>query len=158
MHQTVGVSEWFGIIIAALALALSILTWITQYRRQVTAERRADVTVFFHWLQSMAHVEIPGHEPVSAGYHLVLLNRGPAGAREVTLTLRDAKGRNLKLLDLDQSELPLSVLDVDGRYPIPFVYEPFSRHARRFEATLTWTDGHGEQKRVVPLRRGQLPD
>jgi hypothetical protein len=157
LQQTKPVSDWLGVIIAGLALALSITTWALQYRRSATAERRADVTVFFHWLTSMARVEIPGHESVSAGYHLVISNRGPATAREVSLTLRDAQARTLELLDLHPDELPLSVLDVSGRYPIPFVYEPFSRHARRFEATLTWTDARGPQSRIVPLRRGQVP-
>ena len=131
--------------------------WFAQHRRQVALERLADISVYFHWLSSMARVEIPGGEHVSAGYHLVLLNRGPAAAERVALILKDAQGRTLKLLDLHPDELPLSVLDVNGSYPIPFVYEPVSRHARRFEVTLTWTDGHGQHKRIVPLRRGQVP-
>ncbi len=150
-------SDWIGIIIAGLALALSIFTWLVQYRRQLAVERRAEVTVFFHWLSSKALVEEPQHGPISVGYHIVLQNRGPAAAWEVLLTIRDARRRTLTLIDLQPNELPLSVLDVNASYPIPFAYEPFLRHARRFEATLSWTDGDGPHERTVPLRRGQLP-
>jgi hypothetical protein len=157
MPKTVWVNDWIGVLIAGLAFALSAATWFLQYRRQVLAERRADVTVSFHWLTNMARVEISGRAPLTAGYHLVLSNRGPAAARSVSLTLKDSGGRMLTLLDLERDELPLPVLDANGRYPIPFLYEPFTRHARRFEASLTWTDGDGRHERVVPLRRGQLP-
>lgn len=151
-------SEWLGITIAGLALGVSIVTLVVQHLRQAALERRAEVSVYFHWLSSMARVAIPGREDVSVGYHLVILNRGPAAAERVSLTIKDAEGRTLKLLDLHPNELPLSVLDVNGRYPIPFVYEPFTRHARRFEVTLTWSDGDGQHTRVIPLRRGQVPN
>lgn len=151
-------SDWIGIIIAGLALGVSIFTWAVQNRRQAVRERRADVSVYFHWLSSRARVAIPGREDVLAGYHLVLVNRGPAAAERVSLTIKDAEDRSLKLLDLHPDELPLSVLDVNGIYPIPFVYEPFTPGARRFEVALTWSDGDGPHTRVVPLRRGQLPN
>lgn len=150
-------SDWVGIIIAGLALGLSIFTWAAQNRRLAALERRADVSVYFHWLSSRARVAIPGREDILVGYHLVVVNRGPAAAELVSLTIKDAEGRSLKLLGLDPNELPLSVLDVNGRYPIPFAYEPFTPAARRFEVSLTWSDGDGPHTRVVPLRRGQLP-
>lgn len=150
-------SDWIGIIIAGLALGLSIFTWTVQHRRQAALERRADVSVYFHWLSSRARVAIPGREDVLAGYHLVLVNRGPAAAEQVSLTIEDTDGRPLKLLDLYPNELPLTVLDVNGRYPIPFVYEPFTPGARRFQVALTWSDGDGPHTRIVPLRRGELP-
>ena len=150
-------SDWLGVLIAGLAFALSGTTWFTQHRRQVLAERRADVTVSFHWLTSKAQVTLPGRDPLTAGYHLVLANRGPAAARSLSLELRDSTSHELTLLDLEPDELPLRVLDANSQYPIPFLYEPFTRHARRFEATLTWTDGQGGHERVIPLRRGQLP-
>ena len=157
MPKTVYVSDWLGVFIAGLAFALSGATWFMQYRRQVQTELRADVTVSFHWLTNMAQVELPGREPLSAGYHLVLANRGPAAAHSLSVELKDSRGRELTLLDVEPSELPLRVLDANGRYPIPFLYEPFTRHARRFEAKLNWTDGNGDHESVVPLRRGQLP-
>ncbi|CUR54368.1 hypothetical protein [Nocardioides sp.] len=151
-------SDWVGVVIGGLALGLSGYTWIVQHRRQVLADRAADVTVAFHWLRVRAHVTIPGRGEFQAGYHLVLTNRGPAAARNVDVRLSDSDGHPLTLLDLVPGELPLAVLDADGRYPIPWIYEPFSRHARRFEAIVSWTDDAGPHQRRVPLRRGQLPD
>ncbi|BDZ57656.1 hypothetical protein [Barrientosiimonas endolithica] len=150
-------SQWLGIVIAAAALALSLYTLVTQELRGRRAERRADMTVSFHWLTSRAYVELEGREPVMAGYHLVLSNRGPAAATDVDVTLRDESGRQLRLLDVERGELPLAEMAAGARYPIPWAYEPFRQHSRRFEATLTWADGNGNQQRVVPLRRGQLP-
>lgn len=92
-----------------------------------------------------------------AGYHLVVTNQGPAAARNVDVKVTDSDGRPLKLLDLGPDEFPLRVLDTNGRYPIPWIYEPFRRHERRFEATVSWTDGAGPHQRRIPLRRGQLP-
>jgi hypothetical protein len=157
IRKTVGMSQWLGVVIAALALVLSAATWFSQYRRRVLAERRADVTVSFHWLTESAEVYIPDRDPLMAGYHLVLANRGPAAARCVRLTLKDSNGQRLKLLDVAPDEFPLRTLDSDGQYPIPWLYEPFTRHARRFEATVGWTDDAGSHLRTVPLRRGQLP-
>ena len=143
--------------IAGLALVFSLATWLVQHRQRRSAERRADVTVFFHWLTSMARVVARDGRNLSAGYHLVLKNNGPAAARDVSITVRDTQGQVLRLVDVDPGELPLAVLDVNGRYPIPFLYEPFTRHARRFEASVSWTDDDGHHERVIPLRRGQLP-
>src|SRR4051794_6811248 len=134
MRKTNAMSEWIGVLIAALAFALSGATWLLQYRRQVLADRRADVTVFFHWLTEHAQVDLPGRESLAAGYHLVLSNRGQAAAKSVKLTVRDAAGQTLTLLDVEPGELPLSDLDPHVRYPIPWLYEPFQRHARRFQA------------------------
>ncbi|MDQ2849754.1 MAG: hypothetical protein M3Y49_03300 [Actinomycetota bacterium] len=129
--------------ISGLALSLSGYTWLAQHRRQVLAERQADVSVAFHWLSTRAHVTIPGHGDFDAGYHLVLTNKGPAAARDLDVQLTDSDDHPLKLLDLVPGELPLVILDNDGRYPIPWIYEPFSRHARRFEAMVSWTDNAG---------------
>lgn len=90
--HTVPMSDWIGIIIAGLALAVSIFTWVAQNRRQAALERRADVSVYFHWLCSRARVAIPGREDVAAGYHLVLVNRGPAAAERVSLTIQGRRG------------------------------------------------------------------
>jgi len=151
-------SDWIGVAIAGLALLLSGYTWFAQRRRQTLADRRADVTVALHWLPVRAKVSIAGKGEYEAGYHLVVTNRGPSAARDVDVLLIDSNGRSLTLLDLDPGELPLTVLDADGRYPIPWVYEPFTRHERRFEATVSWRDDAGKHQRRVPLRRGQLPN
>ncbi len=98
-----------------------------------------------------------GREPLRAGYHLVLTNRGPAAAHEVDIHVRDSFGQKLILLDVGKDEFPLEILDADSQYPIPWLYEPFTRHARQFSATVRWTDGEGRHERTVPLRRGQVP-
>lgn len=150
-------SDWISVAIGGLALVLSGYTWFVSHRRQVRAGRRADVTVAFHWLPVRAHVRVPGRGDYLAGYHLVFRNRGPAAAYDIDVHLTDSEGRSLTLLDVSPDELPLSVLDTDGQYPIPWIYEPFTQHARRFEALLSWRDDAGHQQRRVPLRRGQLP-
>jgi hypothetical protein len=101
---------------------------------QRAAERKADVTVSFHWLTAMATVVLPGREPLRAAYHLVLANRGPASARQVDLKVSDPSGRPLSLLDVAPGEFPLEVLDDGSRYPIPWLFEPFTPHARRFRS------------------------
>lgn len=144
-------------IFAGLAVVVSIFTWYEQRRYQAAAERRAHVSVRFHWLTDHAEVALPGREPLHAGYHLVLDNRGPAAAHEVDIDVKGSSGQMLTLLDVGEGEFPLQVLDADGQYPIPWLYEPFTRHARRFSATVRWTDGDGHHERTVPLRRGQVP-
>ncbi len=150
-------SDWLSAIFAGLAVLVAGGTWYAQRRYQSAAERRADVTVRFHWLTALATVVVPGREPLQAGYHLVLENRGPASAHQVDLEVRDAGGRQLTLLDLAPDEFPLPTFDAGGRYPIPWLYEPFTRHARRFVVTVRWDDGAGHHERELPLRRGQLP-
>jgi hypothetical protein len=156
-NQTEGMSDWIGVVIGGLALLLSGYTWVAQRRKQLLADRRADLTVSLHWLSVRAKVVVAGKGTYEAGYHAVLRNRGPASARDVDVKFADSAGRSLTLLDLAPGELPLSVLDVGGRYPIPWIYEPFTRHQRRFEAVLSWTDDGGRHERTIPLRRGQLP-
>lgn len=138
-------------------MVVAVWTWYAQWRDRVAAGRRARVTVSFHWLPVRAKVRVGDGTTLEAGYHLVLANLGPAPAHDVALRLWDSSKRELKLLDLEPDELPLVLLDVDGRYPIPWLYEPFSRHARRFTATVSWRDAAGHHERAVPLRRGQLP-
>jgi hypothetical protein len=150
-------SDWLSPLIAGASLVLSAAAVVWQYRYRRDHDRRADVTVAFHWLTSSAAVVLPGREPIYAGYHLVIANRGPAVARNVGLAVEEPGGTALKLLDIADDELPLAILDAGSRYPIPWVVEPFTRHARRFTARLTRDDADGHQKRVVPLRRGQLP-
>lgn len=150
-------SDWASVVIAGLALLLSVVSLAIQGYRQWIRGRRADVVVYFHWLPARAKVQVPGVGEVLAGYHLVLENRGPATARAVGVELRDGAGQVLSLVDLEQDELPLSLLDSGARYPIPFTYQPFTPQSRRFEATISWTDGRGSHDRVVPLRRGHLP-
>lgn len=150
-------SGWVTAVFAGLAVVVSGWTWYVQWRDHLMAQRRARVTVAFHWLPVRAKVPVKDGHTLEAGYHIVLANHGPAPARDVVLELRDSVGRDLELLDLGADEMPLAVLDIDGRYPIPWLYEPFTRHARRFTAKVSWNDAAGHHERTVPLRRGQLP-
>lgn len=150
-------SNWLSTAFAGLAVLVSAGTWFSQRRYQSASERRADVTVSFHWLTARATVSIPGREPLHAGYHLVLENRGPALATNVNLIARNVDGVQLKLLDVATEEFPLPRLEATVRYPIPWLYEPFTRHARRFLVTVTWNDQAGSHARELPLRRGQVP-
>jgi hypothetical protein len=150
-------SNWLSTVFAGLAVLVSAGTWFAQRRYQTAAERRADVTVSFHWLTARATVAIPGREPLKAGYHLVIENRGPAMATSVDLVVRNPDGVTLTLLDVAKGEFPLPRLDSGVRYPIPWLYEPFTRHARRFLVTVSWSDKAGSHRRELPLRRGQVP-
>lgn len=142
---------------AGLAVAVSIYTWHVQRSAERAANKRAHVTVYFHWLTARATVRLPDNSQVQARYHLVIHNRGPATAREVNVEVFDRDGQKLRLLDLSKGELPLGLLDAGIRYPIPWIVEPFERHARRFRARLSWVDDEGPHERSIPLRRGQLP-
>ena len=150
-------SNWLSTLFAGLAVVVAAGTWLAQRRYQAKAERRADVTVRFHWLTNHALVAIPGRDLLHAGYHLVLENRGPAAASNVSLSVHTPGGAELTLLDVATDEFPLHRLDAGVRYPIPWLYEPFTRHARRFLVKVSWVDGTGPQERELPLRRGQTP-
>ena len=149
--------DWLSTLFAGLAVFVSVGTWFAQRRYQSAAERRADVTVSFHWLTARATVVVPGRDPLHAGYHLVLENRGPALATNVNLVVRNVNGVKLKLIDVDAGEFPIPRLEASVRYPIPWLYEPFTRHARRFLITVSWNDRTGSHTRELPLRRGQVP-
>jgi hypothetical protein len=136
-------SDWLSAFFAGLAVLVSAGTWFAQRRYPSATESRADVSVSFHWLTARARVVVPGREPLHAGYHLVLENRGPALATNVNLVVRNADGAELKLLDVAKGEFPLPRLDAGVRYPIPWMYEPFTRHARRFLVSVSWNDQAG---------------
>lgn len=95
-----------------------------------------------------------------AGYNVVLENRGPARAREVTLDVYARCGeepQRLDLVDVYADEFPIRQLDAGARYPIRFVDRSQAwRTERWFEARLTWRDGRrGLQERKIAIRRGQ---
>lgn len=149
-------SEVLSLLFAGLAVAVSIYTLYVQRSAEGAANKRAHVTVYFHWLTARATVLLSDESEVQAGYHLVIHNRGPAAAREVDVEVFDTDGQKLRLLDLAKGELPLGLLDAGIRYPIPWIVEPFERHARRFQARVSWIDDEGPHERSIPLRRGQL--
>jgi hypothetical protein len=87
-------------------------------------------------------------------YNLVLWNRGPASAKDISLRARSPSGDELRLLDLAEVEFPLSRLDAGARYPIPWL---LSEHqsGRLFICDLSWIDGSGPRSSSTLLRRGE---
>lgn len=152
--------ELWTLALSGLAILVSAGTAVSVALGARRAAKRAQVTAYFHWLTASARVTLPSGGYTQTGYHLVLRNRGPADAREVTVSVAGTDGAKLPLIAVGRDEFPLSVLDSGGRYPIPFalagdVHEGPSGY-RRFMVTLTWRDGRRKLNcRRIPLRRGQ---
>lgn len=152
--------EWWTIVLAALAVAVSIGTAVSVARGARRAAKRAAVTVYLHRLSDIAQVLLPNGGAAQTGYHLVLRNRGPADATQVRVTVVGPDGEELRLEALDAGELPLASLDAGSRYPIPFVLpgdvHEGRRGYRRFTVLLEWRDGRSrENRKAIPVRRGE---
>jgi len=152
--------EWWTIGLAALAVAVSLVTAVSVALGARRAAKRAAVTVYLHRLNDMARIVLPTGGVAQTGYHLVLRNRGPADATQVRVTVAGPDGQELKLEALDAGELPLASLDAGSRYPIPFVLpggvHEGRRGYRRFTVLLVWRDGRSsENRKIIPLRRGE---
>ncbi|MFE1318447.1 hypothetical protein [Kitasatospora phosalacinea] len=149
-------NAWLGTVIALAALALSAATAYQQHRSRRRDGRAAEVTAYFHRAAEFARVKLPDGTVREAGYHLVAWNRGPAPATAVELELAAADGESVQLADLGADEFPLSRIDRDGRYPLPWLpVGDGHRGERRFTVRLRWQDGNGPQERLLPLRKGQ---
>lgn len=153
--------ELWSIVFSGLAVLISVITAACVAIDARRAAKRADVTAYFHWLPATARIRLASGGAIDTGYHLVLRNRGPADAQEVTVKVAQPDGGELQLVSIDPNEFPLSTLDAGSRYPIPFalaggVHEGKSGY-RRFVVTLTWRDGGGKKVNTkrIPLRRGQ---
>ena len=99
---------------------------------------------------------------IHVGYNLVIWNQGPANARDVQFEVRRPGGQAVRLVSVEDDELPLARIDRGGKYPIQFApdleeFFDFNHHPmiRRFDVLLRWTDDNGQQHKLVPLRRGQ---
>jgi hypothetical protein len=150
------VIDWLGALFAGAALVLSALVAHDSYRSRGRASRTANVTAYFHRVSEFARVVATDGTSWRAGYHLVVWNQGPSAATGIRVDIRDAKGDPVPLADFAPDELPLPRLDPAGRYPIPWLPTGEEQRAqRRFEVTVTWSDGNGTHEHVVPLRRGQ---
>ena len=146
-------SEWVTSSIALAALLLSAATAYATWRWRVVDRRAAALTAYFHRNSEMAQVYVGG-ETLAVGYNLVVWNQGPGRAANVSFGAVNVNGDELRLLELQDGELPLSVLDPGARYPIPWLVEPRER-GRHFRCRIDWTDGNGSHTVVVPLRRGE---
>jgi len=154
MPPLVTASEWLASTISMAALGVSSLTAYRSWRWRIKDRRSASLTAYFHRNGAMAQVRLPDGRDVEAGYNIVLWNRGPGAATNVTLTAFDANGTVLVLATVDPAEFPLSHLDADARYPVPWVLEPHRRE-RHFVCGLSWTDPNGTHERRLPVRRGE---
>jgi hypothetical protein len=146
-------SDWVTSAIALAAFAVSALTAYATWRWRVIDRRGAGMTVYFHRNSEMAKVHV-GEETIPVGYNLVLWNRGPGVAREISAAAYNAEGVLLQLVDVEDHEFPLSVLEAGARYPIPWLLER-KEQGRHFRCTVAWTDGNGRHEATLPLRRGE---
>jgi len=129
-----------------------LMTWWHLRRR----ERTADVTVYFHWMIALSEVKLVNGESRTAGYTLVLWNRGPSEAKDVAITVYGPDGKQRTLADTPQGEFPLERLDSGALYPIPWLLDDDSQgESRLFTVDVSWHDGNGMQRHKLPLRRGQ---
>ncbi|TCC11188.1 hypothetical protein [Kribbella soli] len=149
-------TEFAALMVSAAALLVSVVVAVIQHRRRVRENNAAQVAAYFFRLPEKAQVILNDGAVVWVGYHLVLWNRGPGPASAVSVTMKDEHGADLELQACPADEFPLAVLDVDGRYPIPWVVAPRLDGRRRATAHLEWKDGNGNQRRTVPLRRGHV--
>jgi len=117
-------------VIALLALLVSVATAALQAWATVVERRRADVTVRVERSPRAAPRD-------NVAVDLVIENRGPAGARDVRLAVRNADGTENADLE-DDGRLPLSLLDAGARYALPFRYAGTWHGVAR----LTWRDGY----------------
>lgn len=146
-------SDW----IALAALTVSVTTAVYAWRRGLAAARRADVTAFLNWLPARAYLKV-GESDITVGYHLVLWNRGPARATNVSVSVHTAEHphKHVRLTDVRADEFPLSSLDPGARYPIPWALGEDgleSKDERRFLLKLTWSDST-DHAIEIPIRRG----
>jgi hypothetical protein len=155
-------TDWFAIIVAAIALLVSVATAVEAYIHRRRETRTANVTAYFHWNRELSRVDLADGKSFGVGYNLVIWNQGPASAHEVTATVVTPDGDDVDLATVEAEEFPLPRLDATGRYPIQFA--PTSSRfrsadnrpvLRRFNVHLSWRDGNGHHQHMIPLRRGQ---
>jgi hypothetical protein len=147
-------ADWVSSGIALAAFATSALVAYFTWRWRIIDRRGADMTVYFHRNSEMAKVHVPSGEIQLVGYNLVLWNRGPSTATAVGFRVYNRDGQELSLVDLDDDEVPLSLLEAGARYPIPWLL-PSKQTGRHFRCDLSWHDGNGDHALTIPLRRGE---
>jgi hypothetical protein len=147
------ISDWMSDGIAVAALGISGVTAALTWRWRVRDRGCADMTAYFHRNSEMAKVVV-GDKVHLVGYNVVLWNRGPAAAAEVSFRAFDGCGNPLHLVDLDENELPLSRLEAGARYPVPWLLAT-ENPGRHFQCSLSWGDPNGRHSIMLPLRRGE---
>jgi hypothetical protein len=117
------------------------MTEIEEARRQeeVTASMRADLTARFE-----VYVTSSGRK----GYHLLLVNRGPARAEKVSFELLEPDEGETPSMFMEGHEFPIAM--VPGQeYPI--MAAVVMGTAAAVDAVLRWTDGTGPREEILTL-------
>ena len=112
------------------------VTEIEQARRtdELEARRRADVTASFE------------PKPNTTGiFHLVVLNKGPAMAKNVTFEIHGGDP-----LRMEPVSLPLPTLDSGHRFPIVAI--PLFGASNTVDVELAWEDESGPRRKSLTLR------
>jgi hypothetical protein len=156
------VADWIAIIIAGIALLVSVMTAADAYLHRRRESRSANLTAYFHWNRELSRVDLANGHTFGVGYNLVIWNQGPATAHEISAIIHTPDGEVVELATMETGEFPLRRIDATGRYPIQFA--PTSQRfrsgddrpvVRRFTVKLSWRDGNGHHEHLIPLRRGQ---
>jgi hypothetical protein len=136
--------------LSLLAIAISVVTWfatdrkvagieVERRREEVDARLRADVTVGFERRQEQGRI-------ARANHFVVLRNRGPAVARNVSVSF-DTDDAPVTRPELDR--LPLALLDVGQEFPLLAAIT--HGMPSQVNVTVVWTDGSGEQTKTLPI-------
>lgn len=149
-------------VIAVLALGVTVASVGWTIHRHGVERRAADVGAYFYRLPAPAIVRGKDGLDQEARYQLVIVNRGPAPAEQLSVSIvgvdRAGSRRDVRLADVGADEFPIEHLDVQVRYPLPWLLEGAEKefyYLRRFVVELNWRDGRGLQRRNIALRRGE---
>jgi hypothetical protein len=91
---------------SAAAIVVSVATATSVALGTRRAAKRAGLTAYLHWLPATARIVLPNGGEARTGYHLVLRNRGPADALDVTVAVAGPDGTALHLVAVDREEFP----------------------------------------------------
>jgi hypothetical protein len=107
-----------------------------RHAEELESRQRAEVTAVFRIRQE------PNHEQ----HYVFILNRGPAQARDINVTL-DHSGPGQMIVTLDSNALPIPRLDRLQEYPIQVIFE---LHASKLiDVVISWVDGHGQHRKTL---------
>ena len=142
-----------ALIVAALALGFAVFSFFRQFglqrritemaeaqrREEVTASLRADVTARFE-----LYVTSSGRK----GYHLLLLNRGPARAERVSFELIEPTQGEAPSMFMESHQFPIAMAP-GQEYPI--MASVVHGTAPSVDVVLRWADGTGPREETLTL-------
>lgn len=137
--------EFASVVIAGVSLLVSAYVLVTQH----LTNRRAYLEARWETIQRLNNQGKPDN--VS---RLVILNHGPALARDVDVRLTNAEGGDPHVRGMAQHALPIPELNADQDFHLPIL---LSLGSKLSAAELTWKDGRpGRQSSRVWLTRRTL--